>query len=119
MIAGYNSYQFEVSGLDLKSQNRRNLKIEGALLSGIRISIGWDYREDIAYKVVRQSLRRHASAPASIEPIQVQELVDKGLIPATPARWRRPSLLAAVPGSPLCGIRGLGGFLRLRFPVFR
>ncbi len=47
-------------------------------MTDIRIFIGWDSREDIAYQVARQSLLRHASIPVNIEPIKVQELVDKG-----------------------------------------
>ncbi len=44
-----------------------------------RIFIGWDSREDIAYQVAKQSLLRHASIPVSVEPIKLQDLVDKGL----------------------------------------
>jgi len=45
----------------------------------LRIFIGWDSREDIAYQVAKQSLLRHASVPVEIVPIKVQELADKGL----------------------------------------
>ena len=48
-------------------------------MTDIRIFIGWDSREDIAYQVARQSLLRHASVPAIVEPIKVQELADQGL----------------------------------------
>ena len=45
----------------------------------LRVYIGWDSREDIAYQVARQSLLRHATIPVEVVPIKVQELVDHGL----------------------------------------
>ncbi len=45
----------------------------------LRVDIGWDSREDIAYQVARQSLLRHATIPVEVVPIKVQDLVDHGL----------------------------------------
>lgn len=45
----------------------------------LRIYIGWDSREDIAYQVARQSLLRHASVPVEIHPLRLPELVEQGL----------------------------------------
>lgn len=45
----------------------------------LRVFIGWDSREDIAYQVARRSLLRHASVPVEVVPIKVQDLVDQGL----------------------------------------
>jgi hypothetical protein len=45
----------------------------------LRIYIGWDSREDIAYQVARQSLLRHATIPVEIIPIKLNELVEQGL----------------------------------------
>ncbi len=45
----------------------------------LRIYIGWDSREDIAYQVAKQSLEKHATIPVEVIPIKLQELVDAGL----------------------------------------
>lgn len=45
----------------------------------LRVFIGWDSREDIAYQVARQSLLRYATIPVEVVPIKVQDLVDQGL----------------------------------------
>lgn len=45
----------------------------------LRVYIGWDPREDIAYQVARRSMLQHASIPVEIAPIKLQELVSKGL----------------------------------------
>jgi lipopolysaccharide biosynthesis glycosyltransferase len=45
----------------------------------LRIFIGWDSREDIAYQVARRSLLRHASIPVEVIPIKLTDLVDQGL----------------------------------------
>ena len=45
----------------------------------LRVFIGWDSREDIAYQVARASLLEHASIDVEITPIKLQELVDNGL----------------------------------------
>jgi lipopolysaccharide biosynthesis glycosyltransferase len=49
----------------------------------LRIFIGWDSREDIAYQVARRSLLDHASIPVDVVPIKLQELVDQGLYSRT------------------------------------
>lgn len=43
----------------------------------LRIFIGWDQREPIAYEVAKFSLERRASTPVDVRPIKLQELVDK------------------------------------------
>ena len=48
-------------------------------MQALRIYIGWDSREDIAFQVARQSLLRHASIPVEIIPIKVNELINSGL----------------------------------------
>jgi len=45
----------------------------------LRVFIGWDSREDIAYQVARRSLLRHATIPVEVTPIKVQDLVAQGL----------------------------------------
>jgi lipopolysaccharide biosynthesis glycosyltransferase len=40
----------------------------------LRIFVGWDSREDIAYKVCKRSIERHASIPVDIRPIKQYEL---------------------------------------------
>ncbi len=45
----------------------------------LKIFIGWDSREDIAYQVARQSLLRHASVPVDVIPIKLPDLVAKGM----------------------------------------
>lgn len=45
----------------------------------LRVYIGWDSREDIAYQVARQTLLKHATIPVEVYPIKLDELVDQGL----------------------------------------
>lgn len=45
----------------------------------IRVFVGWDSREDIAYQVCRHSLLRHASIPVSVIPLRQAELRAQGL----------------------------------------
>ena len=49
------------------------------LTNTLKIFIGWDSREDIAYQVARQSIIEHASIPVEIIPIKVQNLKDQGI----------------------------------------
>ena len=42
------------------------------------IYIGWDSREPIAYDVAKASILKHASAPVNIQPIVLQDLVERG-----------------------------------------
>ncbi|RVV98979.1 glycosyltransferase [Mesobaculum littorinae] len=45
----------------------------------LRVFIGWDSREDIAYQVARRSLIRHASVPVEVTPIKLDTLVEDGI----------------------------------------
>jgi lipopolysaccharide biosynthesis glycosyltransferase len=45
----------------------------------LRVFIGYDSREDIAYQVARASLIRHASIPVEVFPIKQRELREEGL----------------------------------------
>ena len=45
----------------------------------LRIFVGWDSREDIAYQVCRRSLEQHASIPLQVIPIRQDELRARGL----------------------------------------
>lgn len=47
--------------------------------SNLRVYIGYDSREDIAYRVARESLLRHSSIPLEIIPIVQSELRASGL----------------------------------------
>jgi lipopolysaccharide biosynthesis glycosyltransferase len=59
------------------------------LVQELRVFIGWDEREDIAYQVARQSLLRHASVPVSVLPIKRKEMIAAGLY------WRGEDALAS------------------------
>ena len=48
-------------------------------MDSLRVFIGWDSREDIAYQVARRSRLRHASIPVEVTPIKLDDLVAKGL----------------------------------------
>ncbi|MEM6661809.1 MAG: glycosyltransferase [Pseudomonadota bacterium] len=45
----------------------------------LRVYIGWDSREDIAYQVARRSLLDNASIDVEVIPIKITELVVRGL----------------------------------------
>lgn len=45
----------------------------------LRFFIGWDSREDIAYRVCKRSLEAHSSVPLEIVPIKQTELRRRGL----------------------------------------
>jgi hypothetical protein len=45
----------------------------------LRVYIGWDQRDALAYEVCRASLKRHASAPLEIIPLKDWELRAKGI----------------------------------------
>jgi len=45
----------------------------------VKVFIGWDSREDIAYQVCRKSLLKHSSIPLDIQPIKQSELRERGL----------------------------------------
>ena len=48
-------------------------------MDSLRIFIGWDSREDIAYQVARQSILDNASIPVEITPIKLAQLVSRGI----------------------------------------
>lgn len=45
----------------------------------LKIYVGWDSREDIAYQVCRHSILRRASRPVDVEPLKQPELRARGL----------------------------------------
>ena len=47
----------------------------------LRVFIGWDSREDIAYQVCKQSLLHAAKYPNNLEivPLKIKELEQKGI----------------------------------------
>jgi hypothetical protein len=45
----------------------------------LRVFVGWDSREDIAYRVCRHSILRRASVPVSVIPLKRSGLRDRGL----------------------------------------
>ena len=57
----------------------------------IKIFVGWDSREDLAFQVCQQSILDRAKFPNSIEivPIKMQEMRDRGLY------WRDEDKLAS------------------------
>lgn len=48
-------------------------------MTPLRVFIGWDQREDIAYQVARQSLLNHATIPVEVSPIKLDDMVAQGL----------------------------------------
>jgi lipopolysaccharide biosynthesis glycosyltransferase len=48
-------------------------------MDSLRIFIGWDSREDIAYQVARQSILDNASIPVEIRPNKLSQLVGDGI----------------------------------------
>jgi len=55
----------------------------------LRIFIGWDSREDIAYQVCKASLEAHSSIALDIRPLKQEELRHRGLY------WRAPDKLSS------------------------
>jgi lipopolysaccharide biosynthesis glycosyltransferase len=49
------------------------------MVKPLRIFIGWDSREPIAYDVAKSSALKHASIPLDIQPIKLDDLVSKGV----------------------------------------
>jgi len=47
--------------------------------NGLRVFIGWDSREPIAFDVAKHSLLKQASIPVEIVPIKLNTLVEQGL----------------------------------------
>ena len=48
-----------------------------------RVYIGWDPKEELAYRVAEYSIRKHATIPLDIQPLHLQQLRNAQLI------WRR------------------------------
>ena len=85
----------------------------------LRIFIGWDSREDIAYQVCKRSLEMHSSIPVDIIPIKQNELRSRALY------WREPDPLSSTEFSftrfltpYLAGYRGWAVFVDCDF-LFR
>ena len=55
----------------------------------LKVFVGWDSREDIAYKVCRQSILDHASVPVEIIPLKLKELRGQRIY------WREEDKLAS------------------------
>jgi lipopolysaccharide biosynthesis glycosyltransferase len=55
----------------------------------LRVFVGWDPREDIAYQVCRRTLEAHTSIPLQITPIRQGEMRNRGLY------WRPPDQLSS------------------------
>jgi lipopolysaccharide biosynthesis glycosyltransferase len=45
----------------------------------LKVFVGWDSREPIAFDVAKHSLLKHASIPVEVVPIKLQALVEQGL----------------------------------------
>lgn len=45
----------------------------------LKVFIGWDSREDIAYRVARRTLLDHATIPVEVAPVKLPDLVERGL----------------------------------------
>lgn len=85
----------------------------------LRVFVGWDSREDIAYQVCKRSLEMHSSIPLEIIPIKQSELRSRGLY------WRAPDALSSTEFSftrfltpYLAGYRGWAVFVDCDF-LFR
>jgi hypothetical protein len=52
-------------------------------MDSLRVFIGWDRREDIAYRVARHSLLANASIPVDVVPIRLDDLIPRGLYTRT------------------------------------
>jgi lipopolysaccharide biosynthesis glycosyltransferase len=59
------------------------------MADSLRVFIGWDQRENIAYEVARQSLLRHATIPVEVVPIKLDEMRARKLY------WRSEDPLAS------------------------
>ena len=82
----------------------------------MKIFIGWDSREDIAYQVCADSLARHSSVALEIYPIRQEVMRGKGIY------WREPDPLSSTEFSftrflvpHLCGYEGWAVFMDCDF----
>ena len=86
----------------------------------LRIFIGWDQREPIAYDVAKFSLEQRASIPVDVQPIKLQDLVARGVYsraidPLASTEFTYQPFLHAVSRR----LQRLGAVRRLRLPVPR
>lgn len=58
-------------------------------MDSLRVYIGHDPREEIAYKVARESLLKHTEGPVLVEPIKLADMQERGLY------WRDTDPLAS------------------------
>ena len=58
-------------------------------MTPMRIYVGWDSREDIAYQVCKASIEAHASVPVQVLPIKQSVMRQRGLY------WRAPDALSS------------------------
>lgn len=72
-----------------------------------RVFVGYDSREDVAYQVLRYSLRKHASAPLDIRPLILKDLDLRREDPLASTEFTYSRFL--VPH--LCGYQGLAVFM--------
>lgn len=61
----------------------------------LKVYLGYDSRENSAYRVAERSLREHASVPVSVTPLNSQRLADNGLVRRpTDTRGQRYDILS-------------------------
>lgn len=66
----------------------------------MKVYIGWDSREEAAYRVAESSLRRHASTPVEVTPLRADQLAACGLLRRpTDLRGQRYDLPSNAPAS--------------------
>ncbi len=68
-------------------ENAERIKKTG--IKPLKVFVGWDSREDIAYQVCKQSILNHASVPVQVIPLKQQELRKRGIY------WRDEDKLAS------------------------
>jgi hypothetical protein len=70
----YNSSASGLTGASRADLDRRAVPGRNVMTSPLKIYIGFDPRETIAFHVLSQSIHRHASVPVSITPLMLREL---------------------------------------------
>lgn len=65
-----------------------------------RIYLGLDRRELTAYRVAEHSLRRHASVPLSVTPLDLMKLEEQGLM-TRPRAWKDGHMWDVISGAPM------------------
>lgn len=63
------------------------------------VCLGWDPREDAAFRVARHSLHRHATVPVRVFPVVLRQLQDAGLY-SRPMERRDGLLWDSISGAP-------------------